>query len=470
VRPFGGMKLERTWFAADKTGFHLLHTLFQTSLKYESIQRFDEWFVTNLIVEDGACRGATAIDIRTGEMHAMGARSVILCTGGGGRVYPFTTNGNIKTGDGMALAYRAGAPLKDMEFVQYHPTGLPGTGILITEAARGEGGILVNKDGLRYLQDYDLGQPLDLNDPRHPQMRTMELGPRDRLSQAFVHERRAGRTLEGPSGDYVLLDIRHLGQRTIDRKIPMVRELAVRYVGLDPVHDPIPVRPVVHYMMGGVDTDLVGRTRLPGLYAAGETACVSINGANRLGSNSLSECLVFGTRVGRQAAEDALSTSPPSGNPVARLAEAEQERLATSYLGKEGGRQRIGPIRRDLQAAMEKGAGVYRTEESLKEGVEEVGVLRERYRDLALDDRDRAFNTELVAALELENMLDVAETIVKSGLERRESRGSHTRRDHIERDDDRFLKHSLAFETSEGPRIEYGDVTITRWPPAERKY
>jgi len=219
-----------------------------------------------------------------------------------------------------------------------------------------------------------------------------------------------------------------------------------------------------------VDTDLVGRTRLPGLYAAGETACVSINGANRLGSNSLSECLVFGARVGREAAQDALSASPPSVNPVARQAESEQARLVTSYLGKEGGRQRIGPIRRDLQAAMEKGAGVYRTEESLKEAVEEVRVLRERYRDLALDDRDRAFNTELVTALELENMLDVAETIVKSGLERRESRGSHTRRDHTERDDDRFLKHSLAFDTSDGPRIEYGDVTITRWPPAERKY
>jgi fumarate reductase flavoprotein subunit len=223
-------------------------------------------------------------------------------------------------------------------------------------------------------------------------------------------------------------------------------------------------------MMGGIDTDLVGRTRLPGLYAAGEAACVSMNGANRLGSNSLSECLVFGARSGRQAAEDTLGASQTDERPVERLAQAEQARLVATYLEKERGRERISAIRRELQVAMERGAGVFRTEESLKEAVEEVRGLRERYRDMALDDRDRAFNTELVAALELENMLDVAETVVRSGLERRESRGSHTRRDHPDRDDERFLKHSLAFTAPEGPRIEYGDVSITRWPPAERKY
>ena len=297
VRPFGGMKLERTWYAADKTGFHLLHTLFQTSLQYTGISRYDEWFVTSLIVEDGSCKGVTAIDVATGEMHGFGAKAVILCTGGAGRIYPFTTNGSIKTGDGMALAYRAGVPLKDMEFVQYHPTGLPGTGILITEAARGEGGILVNNEGHRYLQDYDLGEPLDIRDPEHPRKRTMELGPRDRLSQAFIHERQKGRTFEGATGDYVHLDIRHLGERLIDRKIPMVRELAVRYIGIDPVTDPIPVRTVVHYMMGGIHTDVHGATPLDGLFSAGECACVSVNGANRLGSNSLTEILVFGVRA-----------------------------------------------------------------------------------------------------------------------------------------------------------------------------
>jgi fumarate reductase flavoprotein subunit len=456
VRAFGGMSVNRTVFAADKTGFHLLHTLFQTSLKYESIVRYDEFFVTKLLVEDGRCAGVAAIDLRDSEVRCITAKAVILCTGGAGRIFSFTTNGAIKTGDGMALAYRAGVPLKDMEFVQYHPTGLPGTGILMTEASRGEGGYLTNREGKRFLEEYIPSK--------------MELGPRDILSRAIMQEIEKGRAFDGPYGQYVHLDVSHLGEKLIDEKLPFVRELARDFVGIDPVHEPIPVRPVVHYMMGGIDTDLVGRTRLPGLYAAGEAACVSMNGANRLGSNSLSECLVFGARSGRQAAEDALGASQTDERPVEKLAQAEQARLVATYLEKERGRERISAIRRDLQAAMERGAGVFRTEESLKEAVEEVRGLRERYRDLALDDRDRAFNTELVAALELDNMLDVAETVVRSGLERRESRGSHTRRDHPDRDDERFLKHSLAFTAPEGPRIEYGDVSITRWPPAERKY
>ncbi|HXG19956.1 MAG TPA: FAD-binding protein, partial [Methylomirabilota bacterium] len=286
VRPFGGMRIERTWFAADKTGFHLLHSLFQTSLKYESIHRYDEWFATKLLVENGRCQGVTAIELRSGLMQPILAKAVVLCTGGGGRIFPFTTNGAIKTGDGMALAYRAGVPLKDMEFVQYHPTGLPGTGILITEAARGEGGILVNKNGYRYLQDYDLGKPLDVHDPRHPQLRTMELGPRDKLSQCFMKERDKGNTIPGPYGDVVHLDIRHLGEEKINKKLPFVRELAKNYAGIDPVYEPIPVRPVVHYMMGGIHTNIETATPLSGLFAAGECACVSINGANRLGSNS----------------------------------------------------------------------------------------------------------------------------------------------------------------------------------------
>src|SRR3989475_6483607 len=298
VRPFGGMKIERTWFAADKTGFHLLHTLFQTSLKYEAIQRYDEWFVTRLLVDEGRCQGVVAIEMATGRMEVITARAVVLCTGGCGKVFPFTTNANIKNGDGMALAYRAGAPLKDMEFVQYHPTGLPFTGILSTEAARSEGGYLVNKDGYRYLQDYSLGKP----DPK-PVLRSMELGPRDRLSQAFMKELEKGRTIETPYGPVVHLDLRHLGAKKIDAKIPFVRELCKKYQNLDPVTDLIPVRPVVHYMMGGVHTDINGATPLPGLYAAGECACVSINGANRLGSNSLPELLVFGARAGHAAAE-----------------------------------------------------------------------------------------------------------------------------------------------------------------------
>jgi fumarate reductase flavoprotein subunit len=456
VRAFGGMSVNRTVFAADKTGFHLLHTLFQTSLKYERIVRYDEFFVTKLLMEDGRCAGLAAFDLRDSEVRCVAAKAVILCTGGGGRVFSFTTNGAINTGDGMALAYRAGVPLEDMEFVQYHPTGLPGTGILMTEASRGEGGYLINNEGRRFLEDYIPSK--------------MELGPRDILSRAIMQEIEKGHAFEGPYGHYVHLDVRHLGEKTIDEKLPFVRELTKKFVGIDPVHEPIPVRPVVHYMMGGIDTDLMGRTRLAGLYAAGETACVSMNGANRLGSNSLTECLVFGARVGKQAAQDSLEAGAAPGKPLAMMAEEEQGRLLADFLEKEGGGERIAAIRQDLQAAMERGAGIYRTEESLKDAVEEVAALRERYADVAIDDRDRAFNTELMAALELGNMLEVAETIVQSALERRESRGSHTRRDYPDRDDERYLRHSLAYTTPEGPRIDYSDVSITRWPPAERKY
>jgi fumarate reductase flavoprotein subunit len=457
VRAFGGMSVHRTAFAADKTGFHLLHTLFQTSLKYTNIVRHDEFFVTKLLVEEGRCVGVAAIDLRDSEVRCFAARAVILATGGLGRIFAFTTNAAINTGDGMALAYRAGVPLKDMEFVQYHPTGLPGTGILMTEASRGEGGYLTNNEGRRFLEDYIPSK--------------MELGPRDILSRAIIEEFEKGHGYPGRYGEFVHLDVRHLGEKVIDEKLPFVRELVRKFVGIDPVHEPIPVRPVVHYMMGGIDTDIMGRTRMPGLYAAGETACVSINGANRLGSNSLTECLVFGARVGRQAAEEALAAAARSAqNPLASMAQAEQDRLDATYFEESTGTERVASIRRDLQTAMERGAGVFRTEESLMKAVEEVSELRERYRDLTLDDHDRAFNTELVTALELDNMLAVAATVVRSALERQESRGSHTRRDYPERDDERFLKHSLAFATDDGPRIEYSDVTITRWPPKERQY
>src|SRR5207249_2532687 len=279
---------------------------------------------------------------------------------------PFTTNGAIKTGDGMALAYRAGVPLKDMEFVQYHPTGLPGTGILITEAARGEGGIMVNKDGYRYLQDYGLGKPLDITDPKHPQKRTMELGPRDKLSQAFVKEQEKGRTIPGPYGDVVHLDVRHLGEKKIDKKIPFVRELAKNYVGIDPVYEPIPVRPVVHYMMGGVSTDINAKTNLEGLFAAGETACVSLNGANRLGSNSLTGLLVFGNRAGRSAATYAPTASARAAAKIEALATDEQRRLDRQFLKKDGGKEKIATIRQQMQKTMEEGAGIYRDEQSMQ--------------------------------------------------------------------------------------------------------
>ncbi len=463
VRPFGGMKIERTWFAADKVGFHLLHTLFQTSLKFETLKRYDEWFATTLLVENGRCQGIVAIELRTGRVALLLAKAVILCTGGAGRIYPFTTNGAIKTGDGMGMAYRAGVPLKDMEFVQYHPTGLPGSGILITEAARGEGGILVNKDGYRYLQDYGMGPP----DP-WPRLRAMELGPRDKISQAFVHEMRKGRTISGRYGDVVHLDIRHLGEAKIDTKIPFVRELARRYAGIDPVHEPIPVRPVAHYMMGGVHTDINGATPVPGLYAAGETACVSINGSNRLGSNSLTECLVFGARAGRHAA--AFAASHPSLDRAGLTAQARDEVKRIAAITRDGGTERVALLRDEMKRAMEDGTGIYRDEESLAKTCDVLRTLRARIPRIGLSDRTKPFNTELIAALELDFMLDVAEAVAHSALARTESRGSHQRTDHPRRDDARFLTHTLAYRTDGAPRIDYKDVVITRWPPAERVY
>ena len=465
VRAFGGMKKMRTWFAADKTGFHMLHALFQTTLKYEPITRYDEWFVTKLLVEDGRMQGVVALELMSGRIQAITAKAVIICTGGCGRIFPFTTNANIKNGDGMALAYRAGAPLKDMEFVQYHPTGLPFTGILITEAARAEGGYMLNKDGYRYLQDYDLGTPT-----AKPVLRNMELGPRDRLSQAFIKEQEKGRTTQTPYGPVVHLDLRHLGEKLINTKLPFVRELCMKYQNIDPVRELIPVRPVVHYMMGGVHTDINGATPIAGLYAAGEAACVSINGANRLGSNSLPECLVFGARAGRVAAEFAATSTLSDRNLLAQVAD-EKKRLEQQYLNRSTGKERIATLREEMHETMEGAAGIYRNGTALAKAADKVRQLRERFRNIHIDDRSHTFNTELTGALELSYMLDVAETIVQCALQRKESRGAHQRIDFANRDDRGYLAHSLITPNSDGSsRVEYLPVKITRWPPGERVY
>jgi fumarate reductase flavoprotein subunit len=465
VRAFGGMKKMRTWFAADKTGFHMLHALFQTSLKYGEVTRYDEQFVTRLLVDDGRVHGVVAIGLMTGRIEAITAKAVVLCTGGCGKVFPFTTNANINTGDGMALAYRAGAPLKDMEFVQYHPTGLPFTGILITEAARAEGGWLLNKDGYRYLQDYDLGKPT-----LEPQLRSMELGPRDRLSQAFIGEVEKGRTADSAYGPVTYLDLRHLGAKLIDTKLPFVRELCLKYERIDPVRELIPVRPVVHYMMGGVSTDIRGATPLEGLYAAGETACVSINGANRLGSNSLPECLVFGARAGRAAAEYA-ATAGATPSAVEAQADDERRRLERDLLGKGAGTESIAGLRDQMQATMEEAAGIFRTGPEMIKGADTLAELQERVGGVGVADTSRTFNTELLAALELANMLDISQCILRAGLQREESRGAHQRTDFPARDDQRFLTHLLVCRNADGTsRIEELPVTITRWPPGERVY
>jgi len=462
ARAFGGMSVKRTLFAADKTGFYMLHTLFQRSMKHHNITRYDEWFALSLAVENGAVKGLVAFDLRTSEIAFFSASAVIMATGGAGRLYQFTTNGVIKTGDGMAMAYRAGAPLKDMEFIQFHPTALPGTGILITEASRGEGGYLVNKQGERFLARYT------------PEK--MELGPRDILSRALLTEIREGRGLEGPFGPYVLLDLRHLGKEVIDKRLPFVRELALNYAKIDPVFEQIPVRPAQHYTMGGIHTDVNGRTPLLGLYACGEAACVTINGANRLGSNSLSECLVFGRRAGLDAARFALSRRETGGGQSEALeptggahVEAASNRFH-ALLKREGGEERLSEIRESLQAMMEKQVGIFRDGAGLSEALKAIRELRRRLGLAKVDDKGHAYNMEVVQALELDFMLDVAETIAHSALIREESRGAHFRTDFQKRNDQKFLIHHLVSRTPDGPETEKLAVTVTKWKPAERKY
>jgi len=467
VRPFGGMKKKRTWYAADKSGFHILHTLFQTSLQFPSIKRYDEYFALDLLHKDGSCRGVVAMEMRSGRFFRFQAPSVVLATGGAGQVFPFTTNGAIKTGDGMAMAYRAGVPLKDMEFVQYHPTGLPGTGILLTEGCRGEGGILVNKDGYRYLQDYGMGPETPIG---QPVLKTMELGPRDRLSQAFWHEQKKGNTVETPWGDCVLLDMRHLGEKKINERLPLVRELATYYVGHDPVKDPVPVRPVVHFMMGGIDTNINGETPMPGLYAIGETSCSGLHGANRLGSNSLTELLVAGKRSAQRAVEYAREVGRADDDPaVAAQADAIVKGVRDLLLQK--GDESLARVRREMRNSLEEGAGIYREEGSTSATCDTIAELKQRYAAIEVHDKSNVFNTDLQQALELRNLLDIAETVAEASLLRRESRGAHQRLDYPERDDTEFLRHSLAFrQTNDRPRIEWLDVTITRSQPGVRDY
>lgn len=470
VRAFGGMKIERTWFAADKTGFHILHTLFQTSIKYPSIRRFDEHFCYELIVEDGRCQGVLAIQISTGKFFLVKARAVIIATGGAGRVFRQSTNGGIVTGDGMALAYRQGVPLRDMEFVQYHPTCMPGTGLLFTEACRGEGGILTNKDGYRYLQDHGLGPP----DP-WPRKKAMELGPRDRLSQAFWHEERKGRTIATPQGSAVHLDLRHLGEKHIRERLPLICEMAERFMGIDPVDAPIPVRPAVHYTMGGILVDGKTASPLPGLYAIGECSSVGIHGANRLGSNSLAELCVFGRVAGEEAARYVKHIAR---RPLAHIdaqiesqAEAARERALAPVL-REDGVERISVLRKEMAISMEQGCGIYRIEEEMQATCDKIDELRDRYHRIKVDDKSNVWNTDWLQAIELGFQLDVAQAMAYSALNRKESRGAHQRLDgYGKRDDVNYLKHTLAHYAGDAsPCITYGDVKITKSQPAVRAY
>ncbi|MGG5217171.1 MULTISPECIES: fumarate reductase (quinol) flavoprotein subunit [Rahnella] len=469
VRRFGGMKIERTWFAADKTGFHMLHTLFQTSLKYPQIKRFDEHFVLDILVDEGQVRGVVAINMMEGTRVQIRANAVVMATGGAGRVYRYNTNGGIVTGDGMGMAFRHGIPLRDMEFVQYHPTGLPGSGILMTEGCRGEGGILVNKDGYRYLQDYGMGPETPLGEPKN---KYMELGPRDKVSQAFWHEWRAGRTIETPRGDVVYLDLRHLGEKKLRERLPFICELAKAYVGVDPITDPIPVRPTAHYTMGGIETDAQCETRIKGLFAVGECSSVGLHGANRLGSNSLAELVVFGRMAGEKAAERAVEAKD-TGNSAALDAQVcDIENRLAALMAQEGD-ESWAAIRDEMGLAMEEGCGIYRTTELMQKTVDKLAELKERFKRVKIQDTSSVFNTDLLYTIELGHGLEVAECMAHSALHRRESRGAHQRLDEgcTERDDVNFLKHTLAFyQPDSAPRLEYGDVKITTLPPAKRVY
>jgi fumarate reductase flavoprotein subunit len=448
VRAFGGMKIERTWFAADKTGFHMLHTLFQTSIKYPSIQRFDEYFCVDLVQDEGRVQGAVVINIATGEFTLIQAKAVIIATGGAGRVFRENTNGGIVTGDGMALAYRHGVPLRDMEFVQYHPTCMPGTGLLFTEACRGEGGFLLNKDGYRYLQDYGLGPATP-----EPRNKAMELGPRDRLSQAFWHEKQKGRTVTTRHGEVVHLDLRHLGEKKLRERLPQIYELAVEYLGVDPAKEPIPVLPAVHYTMGGIIADGNTASTLAGLYSVGECSNVGIHGANRLGSNSLTELIVFGKIAGVQAAQFAQQNGQHSV-PVSRLLDQASAAQATAEAlrRRATGSERVATIRREMAQTMEDGCGIYRTATAMQQTCDKLAELRQRYKQIKLDDTSQGWNTDWLLAIELGYLLEVAQAMAHSALNRRESRGSHQRLDGFElRDDVNYLRHSLAYYQGDGP-------------------
>src|SRR3990172_357739 len=415
ARWFGGMSRKRTLHAADKTGFHLLHALFQTSLKYDVIKRYDEWFASALLVDDGKIGGLLAYDIRRGEFNILTAKAIILCTGGVGRIFYFSSNAGIKTGDGAAMAYRAGAPIKDMEFIQFHPSGLMKTGILITEAARGEGGYLFNNKGERFMEKYAPTK--------------MELAPRDIVSRSIIEEIMAGRGFDGPYGSYVQLDLRHLGEAKIMEKLPMVRELCIDFAGMDPVYEPIPIRPTMHYTMGGVHTDKDGKTPLAGLYAAGEGGCVSIHGGNRLGSNSLAEIMVFGARAGKAAAEYVRQARPCASERLQSLAKEKMDFIQRRYIRTENGTERVGAILSDLRKTMDEKVGIYRREEGLREGVEAIQRLKERFTRIRLTRQSQVFNTELVGAMEMDNMLEVAHVVARGAFNRKESRGGHARKD-----------------------------------------
>ena len=447
TRRFGGQKVARTFFVGAITGSALLHVLYEQALKY-GLRVYEEWFVNSLIKEDGQVRGAVVLDIKTGELHTIRAKAVIIAAGGAGRVFEPSTNAIICTGDGMALAWRAGAPMMDMEMIQYHPTTLARTGILMSEAARGEGAYLLNKDGDRFMKTYA---------PDY-----LELASRDVVSRSEQTEINEGRGIDGN----VLLDMRHLGREFIEERLGYLQEVAVEFLGMDLANDPVPIRPGMHYIMGGTKTDVDGCTEVPGLYAAGECANVSVHGANRLGANSLLDTIVFGRRAAEHALEYMKSVNGSSRD-ESQL-ERDKKRLQ-DLLDRPPG-LRSAAVRHAMAEAMTDGIGVFRDQDSMERAEAAVKRSREQFANVSVQDKGKTFNTDLMFALELDYMIDCAEAICAGALARKESRGAHFRTDITERDDENWLKHTLVYQSEEGPRVETLPVTITDWAPEKRVY
>jgi succinate dehydrogenase / fumarate reductase flavoprotein subunit len=451
-RPFGGHTFPRACFAADMTGFHEMHAIYGKAVTYSNVKFYDEWFATSILTQDKIAVGLTGIDMTTGKIQVIRAKSIVVATGGHERIYEYTTFSHSTTGDGMAMAYRAGAALEDMEFVQFHPTGLVPSGVLITEGARGEGGYLINSNGERFMKKYA------------PEK--MELAPRDVVSRAEQTEMNEGRGLTGPHGPYIALDLRHLGEERINERLPLIRDVAIKLGGVDPVKEVIPIRPAAHYSMGGIRVNIRAETSIAGLYAAGECSCISIHGANRLGTNSTADCLVFGAVAGEEAAKHALSTNLheiPNEKPVA------EENRISQIIGKEGD-ERASVIRDEMKRVMNEKVWIYRNGNQLGNALNEIKTLRKRFKNIRLEDKGQPFNTGLFNLLQLDFMLELAEVTVACALPRAESRGAHSRVDFPKRDDQNWLKHTLAYYTMDGPRLEYAPVTITKWQPAARTY
>ncbi len=454
TRMFGGASKARTYFVADITGQAILHVMYEQLMKAEgrgqaALRIYEEWFVTKLITDDGRCLGAVALDIRTGELHTVLAKATIICTGGFGRVYEPSTNALICTGDGMSQAWRAGAPLMDMEMVQHHPTTLKGSGVLITEGARGEGAYLLNSEGERFMKTYAPN--------------AMELASRDVVSRAEQTEIDAGRGIDGS----VLLDMRHLPEKLIKERLWQIREIGMDLAGVDIIKEPIPIQPGCHYAMGGIKTDILGATAVPGLYAAGEAACVSVHGGNRLGANSLLDTVIFGRRSGQAA----TAFGKGLDKPVVPDSVVEEERSRIqALLDRPKNGDRVAQVRLDMGLSMDKNVAVFRNAEGLDTAKADLERLKERYATVPVDDKGKIFNTDLLFALELEFLLDCAETIVIGAIERKESRGAQYRVDFPERNDEEWLKHILLTYTPEGVRMDYVPVTITQWKPKARTY